>query len=120
MAQEKDIYSVGFGQSQDALTTKVGGVEINSAATYGGEFGTKQVDAGSPMRRFTETMRDIHKNTQIITRDAAKAEGKEELVYGKSDATLAEKEAKKADIVSRTVCQLWHLEMKLQRINLLI
>ena len=103
MAKDKDVYSIGFGQSQDALTTKVGGVEFNSAGTYGGEFGTKQVDAGSPMRRFLEVTRDAHKKAQIITRDAAKSEGKEELVYGHPDAPLAEKEAKRANIVSSTV-----------------
>lgn len=103
MAKDKDVYSIGFGQSQDALTTKVGGVEFNSAATYGGENGTKQVDNGSPMRRFMALMQDTHKKTQMIMRDAAKGEGKEELVYGKSDASLADKEAKKANIISRTV-----------------
>ena len=103
MAKEKDVYSIGFGQSQDALTTKVGGVEFNSAGTYGGEFGTKQVSAGSPMQRTFEVLRDAHKKAQIITRDAAKSEGKEELVYGQPDAPLAEKEAKRANIVSSTV-----------------
>lgn len=103
MAQEKDIYSVGFGQTQDALTTKVGGVEFNSAGTYGGEFGTKQVDAGSPMQRFTKIMENIHQKTNIITANAVKAEGKRDLVYGHPDADLAEKEAKRANILSRTV-----------------
>lgn len=103
MAKEKDIYSVGFGQSQDALTQKVGGVDFNAAGTYGGEFGTKQVDAGSPMQRFMKTMEDIHRKTQVITADAVKAEGKRDLVYGHPDADLAEKEAKRANILSRTV-----------------